>query len=501
MASIIELGAVKLQDTRTRSFHPTTTHSDYWRELMWMRILTRHETWLLATMTKEASMNLRTRFTVIWYSLVHFRPLERRLLAVAVVGLVASVVSTAAGNTRLGLWLAIGTLIVDVLLFLVDLYFLPKPRVSDMEREQLNYLEYRGSDPVPLGALMPSPQEKQEGFSTVELTSNESVILSNDIDIRLFEDKHIEVRLRPKYESRIIARWQDQWEDMQDFLVLYSQGKPLWNEDKLALCSPLERNTEVVHLGKTTYFTSIVTNEACTHRIKSKSRVIRDLRIMFPYSMDDYILPIETSWMSNHIGISTIAITCEGHLIHWKQRKERVHQNPDQLVPTGSGSLDWNDAKHSSGKDLLSVIKYGMARELFEENKLDFRSTPITISELAKHTLVLGYYRWIRRGGKPEFVGITKVPLPAADFVPNWENLGEDEKGHQIEHPMARSAAELEAICSHYLDAAWLQERRYQISTPLSVTMHRLRSALQSQTQHEKLKRHCAFDEMSRGCK
>ena len=61
-----------------------------------------------------------------------------------------------------------------------------------------------------------------------------------------------------------------------------------------------------------------------------------------------------------------------------------------------------------------------MQRELWEENggnELGYR-----LDEIGT-TKVLGFYRWLRRGGKPEFVGITKLNCSLDELNPDQTEL------------------------------------------------------------------------------
>jgi hypothetical protein len=71
-------------------------------------------------------------------------------------------------------------------------------------------------------------------------------------------------------------------------------------------------------------------------------------------------------------------------------------------------SLDWADVTRASGRDLLSVIIYGVERELCEGAVLVNLGASQEVVENAKRhhqvrTVVLGHFRWMTYGGVPEF--------------------------------------------------------------------------------------------------
>jgi len=56
-----------------------------------------------------------------------------------------------------------------------------------------------------------------------------------------------------------------------------------------------------------------------------------------------------------------------------------------------------------------------MKRELWEEN--GGKELGIGIDHIGE-TKVLGYFRWLRRGGKLEFIGIPKLNLSLDQLIP-----------------------------------------------------------------------------------
>lgn len=76
----------------------------------------------------------------------------------------------------------------------------------------------------------------------------------------------------------------------------------------------------------------------------------------------------------------------------------------------GSGSIDFKD--YSKLKTFNQTIKDAMTRELKEENSLNK-------TDFSAETKILGFFRWIKRGGKPEFVGITKISCDYTDLEPD----------------------------------------------------------------------------------
>lgn len=113
--------------------------------------------------------------------------------------------------------------------------------------------------------------------------------------------------------------------------------------------------------------------------------------------------------MNNEIGISTLGFTNDNYLIIWTQNRSS-QSSEGLLVPTGSGSCDWNDRVND---DFKRTILNAMQRELWEENG---GKTLAENYHIIGETILLGFFRWIIKGGKPEFVGITKLNKDLIDI-------------------------------------------------------------------------------------
>jgi len=129
---------------------------------------------------------------------------------------------------------------------------------------------------------------------------------------------------------------------------------------------------------------------------------------------------MEDSVNNNEIGISTLGFSSDNKFIIWRQ-KENTQVSPNKLVPSGSGSCDYSDLKKNS---LNETIKYAMVREILEESLLKGQDPPEGDNNI-KNTMILGYFRWIKRGGKPEFVGLTKLAKERGSYAANGEEVVE----------------------------------------------------------------------------
>ena len=133
---------------------------------------------------------------------------------------------------------------------------------------------------------------------------------------------------------------------------------------------------------------------------------------------------LEKSVMSDHIGISTLAVTTDGYVIILHQN-DKALTSTDRLTPSGSGSVDFSDLRPDS--DFRETLKAAAERELREETNLP--------AGQIGHTEVIGFYRDPGRGGKPEFCCLTRLNASSfeiAELEPNCEEQRDDFETYQI---------------------------------------------------------------------
>ncbi|MCR5174308.1 MAG: hypothetical protein K6C09_06725 [Oscillospiraceae bacterium] len=206
------------------------------------------------------------------------------------------------------------------------------------------------------------------------------------------------------------------------FNYRYSQfyGKQFSNEKKWGLLSDLPVKEEgPVQVQKTRYYDSILTNISPGKQLirTRNNEVLVSLKgdRWDPYTIDGKIKTLASlkngNYQANEPGVTTLMILKDGSVCFWIQSNQ-AQSSPGLVVASGSGSADWKDCKPflKKGKPdgLRKSVIFGMERELYEES---FGERSITRKEFAKNTktLVTGYFRWLEKGGKSEFVGFSCV--------------------------------------------------------------------------------------------
>jgi len=220
------------------------------------------------------------------------------------------------------------------------------------------------------------------------------------------------------YETKVLARLDGFHEPMALYLadrLRKSTGKVLENQKKIALVNELYQEIVEVSIAKTGYFTSLVTNDACSQIGKVEGEPVLNMTSLFPAEREtgsNRMKSIAESDLSNHIGVSTVMLDADGVITLPRQGKG-AQRSSGTLAPSGSGSLDWQDQNNVS--DLLALVRVGVEREFREElgsNKSH-----------GEQTLVIGYFRWLRFGGLPQFICISKMTSRYSDLVPDKREL------------------------------------------------------------------------------
>lgn len=260
--------------------------------------------------------------------------------------------------------------------------------------------------------------EKTMGFELVDCKID-YVMTSDNINTYLRENQ-LTYNVNYEMEKNINKFIKDNKDDMIPFLKWQYRnsmfyGKGFFNEEKFCLSKDINKNSSIVNCHRGTYYDTFLTNQICGKKLCSNkdNRVIANAVEFLPFnktsSRQMILKDITSSMMNNEIGISTMGITKDYYFVLWTQNRTAQSSN-GLLVPTGSGSCDWADAKDNS---FNATIERAMQRELWEESgKYNLAKSYEDIG----NTKIIGFFRWIKKGGKPEFVGITKLNVDLTSF-------------------------------------------------------------------------------------
>jgi hypothetical protein len=327
----------------------------------------------------------------------------------------------------------------------------------------------------------------------------EGVLRSRDVDEWLLLQKpHIELVSRSGFEKQTLQFHRPHLHDAFEYLLarLRQRRYPrLTNEAKITLRTDLSARPNKALVGRTCYFTSCLTNDASTRKLSRKTPrgefPYANLTSMFPLVERQgkaRVLDLGESTLSNHIGASTVALfqQVDGKcFLIFPIQNAKAARSGLLYAPTGSGSLDWNDFQRSAQQDLLSVVRYGVQRELCEEQSLvglhqDAVRLGEAIDRRSIRTLVLGHFRWMTIGGLPQFCcfSTAKVDSVQLDLRPSPNELeihGADNPLPQ--HPRAiASLQDLKDECLEMLSSFW-----DDLSVPLLVNLDLIHATLSGQ--------------------
>lgn len=166
-----------------------------------------------------------------------------------------------------------------------------------------------------------------------------------------------------------------------------------------------------IGMRKTDYFALKCTNYLLNWRVfrKGTNELLLDGGSLI--SDAGRLRSMAESELANSICASTLAFTSDGKAILILQSAIAESSN-GRLAPSGSGSVDLRDVRgirwHRRRKLLTSVVRDAMERELCEEAHV--RKDEIDWTE------VIGYYRWLNMGGKPEYSGITQLNVSSVEL-------------------------------------------------------------------------------------
>ena len=163
-----------------------------------------------------------------------------------------------------------------------------------------------------------------------------------------------------------------------------------------------------VAMRRAAYFDDRCSNELTSWHVSGGGDDL-DLRATHLVDAQGRLVSLADSALVNAVGISTLALTTDRHVVV-------VHQSagsgasPDRLAPSGSGGLEPRDLPAGDGDPRLrDVVVRGMERELREETGL--------APEAIGPTWLVGYGRWLDRGARPEFFGVSRLAVSSREVA------------------------------------------------------------------------------------
>jgi len=237
-------------------------------------------------------------------------------------------------------------------------------------------------------------------------------------------------------------------------------------EHKLGLRSEIDSELVAadrpVVLQKTRYFFDRTTNSVLNRDVWSRSREQRVVRGRDHFiSEDNRLIRLEQAGASNQLGGSTLMVD-QSRQVHLTMQTSTSAESPDLLAPSGSGSFDlFRYQAHVARQGNLTFqvfCRSEIERELIEE-------TALVAHELELRTFLIGFGRFLYRGGKPEIFAVSALRRAnVATRVTSKERLWTG--GHKI--------VPLDDLLS------WNDAKLATVSAPLAANIELLRRYLDS---------------------
>lgn len=280
-----------------------------------------------------------------------------------------------------------------------------------------------GGGEIDISVIEPDETDNSLGFRAI--TYGDELVFSSDAIDQMIRTQEVALCEDTRKKTRVSEYIERCKVDLIGILhlkkIMSERGNTEFFDDaKFCLSRNMSISDKCAFFHRGSYFDTFLTNELSLSVLEMEGRPAVDFRSAFPVSRTDdgkiVLSTLALSGMDDHVGISTLALSRDGFLIMWQQSR-RAEQSQLLRVPSGSGSSDYSDLR---GNSLNLTIAYGMQREVTEETLLKQKGfKPEDIGS----TRLIGFFRWVRRGGKPEFVGITRLNLEADELWPDWTEL------------------------------------------------------------------------------
>jgi len=311
-------------------------------------------------------------------------------------------------------WMLISPIIVTIIIKIIGI--IKGYQIFRIEKRVLNMIDKNDYEILKVSKFEEEEHQKEtDKIEGIEIekdcyyseTLNIALQNTEKCEFVFFKSKRKKVKKYIKSHFNFLKVFLD-----YQYMISKKHDKIFHNETKICLSRDFDKELKKVyyhHLGYfDTYLTNLTAGKTLEDGITGKK-----LSSMDTFIKSDKLTGISADDYNNEIGISTIGITEDNYIVFWIQNS-RALSSENLIVPTGSGSCDYYD---DIDNDFIRTIKNAMERELLEESLTKFDKKGR--SKYIEGTLLLGYFRWIKKAGKPEFVGITKLKLSYVELESN----------------------------------------------------------------------------------
>ena len=123
-----------------------------------------------------------------------------------------------------------------------------------------------------------------------------------------------------------------------------------------------------------------------------------------------------------------------------------------------------------------------MERELRQEALR--HKVKLSLNAEIANTSIIGFFKWLSRGGKPEFIGVTRLKVPLNFIVPDNKEVS-DVKENRSERHMQNYfyIPTLDKLAIAIEEIKYYEKRGTKISLPLNVILSNLEELMLSNSE------------------
>lgn len=290
----------------------------------------------------------------------------------------------------------------------------------------LTHVRAVGDYDLPIASLEPDQTEAALGFVRHNARScPDTAFASAEIDDQLSQAVSIGMSSR-QVTGEFVSTDEDQRDHQLSYLYHKTHSNTrTTNEAKVRLVSALDRLADTVQLERTDYFRSLMTAEAFRSELViryANGSIFRHSNgtRWFPASEQGgvpHLMRHPVAGISGHIGTTPFALSADGYPMFASQDPLSA-QSAKALVMRGSGSMDWADLRAAGdGIGFAGVVAQSVAREMVEETNSRLRNRNVLfpgraelIRRIREAIVLTGFFRWVDRAGKPEFICAVRLP-------------------------------------------------------------------------------------------
>lgn len=186
-----------------------------------------------------------------------------------------------------------------------------------------------------------------------------------------------------------------------------------YNQLNIRCCGISQQDNKVqLNFSRTNYYNSLITNRAIDFKVDGLT-----IRELFAYG--PFLQSLEESKLSNHIGFNGFIETIDGHIVFvFRHKKVSIAKNTMQTSVGASLKSKYalNENLELTKQGIVNAIKNEIKDELRLEKLENYNQKESEIFSELSFNSVLGFYRELVEGGKPQLFFYTKINVTSNEL-------------------------------------------------------------------------------------